>query len=117
MDDLVKYDDADWILRRTTDYQFVEHVARLESRVENLEQVDEKVRAELDELHKMIQENSVTSQKILDSQEVYTPTLNSINRLIDAGLVLRWIVLFTIGVLAAVGTVATAWDTLRSWIK
>lgn len=107
----------DWILRRTTDYQFVEHVTRLEGRVKALEQADEKLRVELDELHTMIRETEEMSRRILDSQDVYTPTLNSINRLIDAGLVLRWIVLFTIGALAAVGTVATAWETIRSWIK
>jgi len=107
----------DWILRRTTDYQFVEHVTRLEGRVKALEQADEKLRVELDELHTMIRETAEMSRRILDSQDVYTPTLNSINRLIDAGLVLRWIVLFTIGALAAVGTVATAWETIRSWIK
>jgi hypothetical protein len=110
-------ESPDWILRRTTDYQFVEHVARLESRVESLEVVDEKVRLELDELREMIKETTETTHKILSSQEVYAPTLNSINRLIDAGLVLRWIVLFTIGALAAVGTVATAWETFRSWLK
>ena len=107
----------DWILRRTTDYQFVEHVARLESRVEMLEQVDEKLRIEMDELRELIRETAATSKRILDSQDVYTPTLDSINRLIDAGLVLRWIVLFTIASLAAIGTAATAWDTIRSWIK
>lgn len=113
----MKEESSDWILRRTTDYQFVEHVARLEGRVETLEQVDEKLREELDELREMIRETTETSHRILNSQEVYTPTLDSINRLIDAGLVLRWIVLFTIGTLAAVGTLATAWDTIRSWIK
>ena len=110
-------ESPDWILRRTTDYQFVEHVARLESRVEMLEQVDEKLRTELDELREMIRETAETSRRILDSQDVYTPTLDSINRLIDAGLILRWIVLFSIGALAAIGTVATAWDAIRSWIK
>lgn len=113
----MKEESSDWILRHTTDYQFVAHVARLEERVETLEQVDEKLREELDELRAMIRETTETSHRILNSQEVYTPTLNSINRLIDAGLVLRWIVLFTIGTLAAVGTLATAWDTIRSWIK
>lgn len=108
---------SDWLLRRTTDYQFVEHVARLESRVEAVEQVDEKLRLELDELREMIRGNAETLRRILNSQDVYTPTLDSINRLIDAGLILRWIVLFTIGSLAAIGTVATAWDTIRSWIK
>lgn len=105
------------VLKRSADYQFVERLAHLEGRIESLDQLEVRISKELEDLRYLVLESTKQTQQIMENQEIYQPTLKSINRIIDAGLVLRWIVLFTIGTLAAVGTVATAWDAIRSWIK
>lgn len=105
------------VLKRPMDYQFIDRLAHLEGRIESLDQLEVRISKELEELRHLVLESTKQTQKIMENQEIYQPTLKSIDRIIDAGLVLRWIVLFTIGTLAAVGTVVTAWDTIRSWIK
>jgi len=105
------------LLKQSTDYQFVERLAHLEGRIESLDLLEVRISKELEDLRHLVLESTKQTQQIMENQEIYQPTLKSIDRIIDAGLVLRWIVLFTIGTLAAVGTVATAWDTIRSWIK
>lgn len=110
-------DSEDWILRRTTDYQFVEHVVRLETRIEQLETADQRLSVEMEELKTLVLKTMQSVDKTVEMQANYQPTLHSIDRVLGAGLVLRWIVLFVIGTLAAVGTVATAWDTVRGWIR
>jgi len=106
-------ESPDWILRRTIDYQFVNHIAHLETRVVELETVDQRMNDEMKELQGLVREMAGSIQKMADHQ----PTLQSIERILSAGMVLRWIVLFTVGTLAAVGTVATAWDTIRGWVR
>lgn len=110
-------DDATEFLKRSTDYQFVERLVHLEGRIESLDQFEKRIGEELEELRYIVLESTKKTQQIMENQEIYQPTLKSIDRIIDAGLILRWIVLFTIGTLAAVGTFATAWDTIRSWVK
>lgn len=107
----------DWILRRTTDYQFVEHVVRLETRINQLETAEHQLFVEMDELKTLVLKTMQSVDKTAEMQASYQSTLHSIDRVLGAGLVLRWVVLFMVGTLAAVGTVATAWDTVRGWLR
>lgn len=111
----MKEDSADWILRRTTDYQFVERIAHLEERQISTEEVDKCIQEELRE-HRAVLKN-ITDQLhlISQTQQEHLPTLESISKILTAGMVLRWVVLFIVGTLAAIGTAATTWDVLRKW--
>lgn len=108
-------ESADWMLRRTTDYQFVERIAHLEERQISTEEIDKRIQEELHEHRAVLKDITEQLHGISKIQQEHLPTLESINRILSAGLVLRWILLFTVGTLAAIGTAATAWDVLRKW--
>lgn len=109
-----KSDEDIHLLRREMDRLYQERLAHLESRLEGLEQrVDE----ELVETKAVMRTMTAQVQKIIDYQHRHEPAMDSFESVVKAGLVLRWIILFVVGTLAAIGTTATAWEAIQKWIK
>lgn len=112
----MKDDSADWILRRTTDYQFVDRIAHLEERQISTEAVDKNIQIELVEHREVLNNIKRQLEDISRVQQQHLPMLESISKVVSAGMVLRWIMVFTVGMLAAVGTAATTWDVVRKML-
>lgn len=104
---------------------YADRFQHLESRMDNLE---ERIRQELEDFEtrntaKLDEErgaiNSITRnvQRILDQQAANQPALANIQKIINTGIVLRWIIISVVGTLAAISTIATGWETFKGWLK
>lgn len=49
-------------------------------------------------------------------QNEQTPNIKTINRIIDSGLAMRWVVIGLVGLLATLATLATAYETLQRYL-
>ncbi|MCU0806424.1 MAG: hypothetical protein MUC53_00275 [Candidatus Contendobacter sp.] len=94
-------------LRREMDRTYADRLLHLEQNTEDLER---KVRTELASIH-------ITLQRLVDCQAEQGPVIKSLNHLVGAGLIMRWVVIAVIGTLAAIGTAATAMEAMRAWLK
>lgn len=94
-------------LRREMDRTYSERLLRLEQNTEELERL---VRKELTDIH-------VSLKQIIDCQNEHEPAMKSMEHVMGAGLIMRWIVIVIVGGLAAIGTTATAIEAVRSWLK
>lgn len=100
--------DADLrYLRREMDRTYADRLLRLETHTEELER---KVRKELEDMHG-------TLRQIVDYQSLHEPALKSLDNIMGAGMVMRWVVIVIIGSMAAIGTAATALEAVRAWLK
>lgn len=94
-------------LRREMDRVYADRLLRLE---QNTEELERKVRKELEEIHGSV-------QKLLDCQAIHEPILRSLDHIVGAGMVMRWIIIIVVGGMAAIGTAATAIEAMRKWLK
>lgn len=102
------------LLRRDLDRQYHERLAHLETRLEHIERrVDE----ELIEARQVMEYMTRQMQKLLDKQRDYEPAMAAMVKVIHSGMVMRWVVLFVVTTLAAIGTGATAWEAMQKVIK
>lgn len=109
------------MLRRDMDRIQSERLAHLETKLEELEDWVQRELKDMEELHKLEwnEQRQVLNlmtrnvQKILDRQQEQEPAMKSLEKVIQSGMVMRWIVLFVITTLAAIGTGATAWDAIK----
>lgn len=109
------------MLRREMDRAQSERLAHLETKLEELEEWVQRELKDMEELHKRewTEQRQVLNlmtrnvQKILDRQQEHEPAMKSLEKVIQSGMVMRWIVLFVITTLAAIGTGATAWDAIK----
>lgn len=113
------------LLRREMDRIQSERLAHLETKLDDLE---EWVRIELKDMETMHEKewneqrqvlNLMTRnvQRILDRQAQHEPAMNAMEKVIHSGMVMRWIILFVVTSMAAIGTGATAWDVIRGLFK
>lgn len=108
-------DSADWILRRTTDYQFVERIAHIEERQINNEEIEKRIQEELGQHRETLSDISHQLKDISAMQAAHEPTLQSIEIILKGGLVIKWIIMFTVGALGTLAAAATAWDVVQKW--
>ncbi len=109
------------MLRREMDRVQSERLAHLETKLEELEEWVQRELKDMEELHKrewneqrqVLNLMTRNVQKILDRQQEHEPAMKSLEKVIQSGMVMRWIVLFVITTLAAIGTGATAWDAIK----
>ena len=107
-------DEETALLRRELDRQHFERLAELEAQLDALEmQVRNDIAIMKMDMHSM----KLDIKAMLSCQSEHQPTMQSLERIVGAGMVLRWIVIFTVGALAAIGTTATAWETVSRWFK
>lgn len=92
-------------LRREMDRQLLDRLLHVESK---LEARDSETGVEMTEIRLQL-------QHIVDWQKSAEPALKSIQTVMSAGVAMRWIVLFVVGELAAVGTLATAVEAIKRW--
>ena len=76
----------------------------------NTEELEREVRKELEDMHGML-------RQIVDYQSLHEPALKSLDNIMGAGMVMRWVVIVIIGSMAAIGTAATALEAVRAWLK
>lgn len=113
------------LLRREMDKIQSDRIAHLEIKLEELE---DWVRIELKDMEVMHERewseqrqvlNLMTRnvQRILDRQVQHEPAMEALEKVIQSGMLMRWIVLFVVTALAAIGTGATAWDAIKGLLK
>lgn len=107
MKDLLDPESEVRFLRREMDRNFSDRLLHLEQSTEELAQ---KVRTELESIH-------ITLRQLVDCQEDHEPVMKYLDHLVGAGLIMRWMVIFVVGTLAAIGTAATAIEAIRGWLK
>lgn len=110
-------DSADWILRRTTDYQFVERIAHLEAQQINNEEIEKRIQEELKQHRETLADISQKLNVISAMQAAHEPMMHSLDHLVGAGMVFRWVVIFIVGAMAAIGTATTAWESVHKWFR
>lgn len=93
---------------------YLDRLAHLEDRLERLE---DDIRREQEEYRAAINLISNNVQKTLDYQRIREPVLDSIETIMRGGLVIKWILMATVGALGLIATAATAWDALHRWTK
>lgn len=98
------------MLRREVDRHQLERIARIEQQISALEH-------NLSGMHDAMQSLKVDLHTITARQLAHEPTMESLERIVSAGVVLRWAVIFVVGSLAAIGTAATAIEIMKSWLK
>lgn len=108
--------DVERFNRRTTDYVFVERLAQLEEKVRHLQESFEHLQSDIESTKQITHSSHEDIEEILETQKQIKPSIDCIQRLVSAGMVLRWVIIFVIGTLAAIGTTATALDVVRKWI-
>jgi len=102
------------LLRRELDRQYAARLAHVEAQLTALEkQVNEDLAAVMTALQSL----TLDLRTLVARQTDHEPTMQALERIVGAGMVLRWIVIFVVGALAAIGTTATAWDSLQKWLR
>lgn len=44
-------------------------------------------------------------------------SMDALDKIVGAGMVLRWTIIFVVSTLAAIATAATAWEALQKWLR
>lgn len=109
--------------RRELDHFFLARLDRLTERIEDLDtrvqaelqDLDQRISQRTDETRQVLHVMTANIQRIFDRQHAQEPALDTLRLVVSAGLAMKWIIVTVIGVLAAVGTAATAWDALSKW--
>lgn len=102
------------VLRRATDQDYRDRLKHLETRID---EIDQRINEELMENHRMMEFVTHQMQKIIDRQAQYEPAMEAMQKVVLGGMAMRWIVLFVITTLAAIGTGATAWEAIQKVLK
>ena len=105
------------ILRRNNDYQFVERLAQVEEKLRIYQESYSKIQKELDEVQDNIDTTLQKLNSLIEMQQNYKPLLDSFSKVVSAGIVFRWMIIFAIGTLAAIGTMSTAVEVIQKWIR
>lgn len=105
------------VLRRANDYQFIERLSHLEEKVNLSQESQYRLENELDTLRHNIESTILKLNNILEIQQSYKPVVDSFSKVISAGVVIRWMIIFIIGTLAAIGTASTALEVIQKWIR
>ena len=94
------------LLRREMDRDTRERLRALEQRQDAIE-------------HKMDQRLSEIAfelRHIADRQNEQGPTLAALSKVVNSGLALRWLMVSVVGLIAALATILTAYETLKKWM-
>ncbi|MCO5763750.1 MAG: hypothetical protein NHG36_19990 [Chromatiaceae bacterium] len=109
------------MMRREIDRIHTDRLVHLETKLETLEEwvrrelqtMEDVHEREWNEQRQVLNLMTRNVQKILDRQAEHEPAMEALEKVIQSGMVMRWIVLFVITTLAAIGTGATAWDAIK----
>jgi chromosome segregation ATPase len=102
------------LLRRERDHHFEFRLQRLEDRLEKLEdEVDKQLR----EMERSLSQLTTEIHELVKLQEQQGPALVAMNRLVQSGLVIRWLIAAGVGVIATAATLATAWEAMHRWFR
>lgn len=102
------------LLRRELDRQYTERLAHLE---EQLNIMESQFNDDLADMKTNLHRLTLDLHDLVMRQTDHEPIMQSLERIVGAGIVLRWTVIFIIGALAAIGTAATAWESLQRWLR
>lgn len=113
------------LLRRDMDRIQSERLAHLETKLDDLEDWVQRELKDMEILHEKewSEQRQVLNlmtrnvQRILDRQAQHEPAMKAMEKVIHSGMVMRWVILFVVTSLAAIGTAATAWDAIRGLLK
>lgn len=56
-------------------------------------------------------------KSIKKSQDAQRPALDSLQHVVSAGLVMRWIFIGSIGIMSTIAVGITAWDSIKNYFK
>ena len=112
-------------MRREMDRIYTGRLAHLETQLETLEEWVRKELKEMEETNELEwhEQRQVLNlmtrnvQRILDKQAMHEPAMEALEKVIHSGMVMRWVILFVVTTLAAIGTGATAWDAIKGFLK
>jgi hypothetical protein len=106
--------DEATLLRRELDRNHAERIAQLEKELDDLESrvIKEIAGMKLD-MHTI----KLDMKAMLSGISAHEPTMQSLEHIVGAGMVLRWIVIFIVGTLGAIGTAALAWESVNKWFR
>lgn len=102
------------LLRREMDRDLRERLMAVEARQDELER---RMVVEREEDREVLRGIAASLQRIVEQQGAQAPTLETIQNVVRAGLVVRWLIVTIVGCLAAIGTAATAWEVTQRWMK
>ncbi|HOW75604.1 MAG TPA: hypothetical protein PK959_06690 [Candidatus Competibacteraceae bacterium] len=102
------------LLRRELDRQYIQRLQRLEDR---LELVETQNGQQFNGLEQQINQVSQQLRDLSEQQSEQAPLLVALNRIVQSGLVLRWMLVGVMGLLAALATLATVWEGFQKWIR
>ena len=113
------------LARREMDRIQSERLQHLETKLDDLEEwvrkelkeIDETNEREWNEQRQVLNMMTRNVQRILDRQSQHEPAMDAMEKVIHSGMVMRWIILFVVTALAAIGTGATAWDAIKGLLK
>lgn len=113
------------LARREMDRIQSERLQHLETKLDDLEEwvrkelkeIDETNEREWNEQRQVLNLMTRNVQRILDRQSQHEPAMDAMEKVIHSGMVMRWIILFVVTALAAIGTGATAWDAIKGLLK
>jgi hypothetical protein len=111
------------LLRRELDRQFGIRLQRTEEQIDKL---DEQVAAAILDFERrmMVEFNSNrihvgdlshNVQQMMDRQNRSAPALDKVVKMVQSWMVMRWLIMGIVGIVAALATVATAWEVIRKW--
>lgn len=111
------------LLRRELDRQYAQRLLRVEERLETIEttltrqlhDLDRRMGTEWQELRRAIDRLTDSMQDVAKKQAAQAPAMETLNVVVQSGVVLRWMILAVVGALGALATVATAWEGIRKW--
>lgn len=111
------------LLRRELDRQYAQRLQRVEDRLETIEttmtrqlhDLDRRMVTEWQELRRSIDRLADSMKDLSDKQNAQAPAMETLNVMVQSGMVLRWMILVVVGALGALATVATAWEGVRKW--
>lgn len=113
------------LLRRELDRQFGVRLQRAEERIDRLEEqiaaaildFERRMMAELNSNRVHIGDLSHNVQQMVDRQNQQAPAMAVVVQMVQSGMVVRWLIMGLVGILAALATVATAWEAIHKWFK
>lgn len=111
------------LLRRELDRQYAQRLQRVEDRLETIEttmtrqlhDLDRRMGTEWQELRRSIDRLADSMKDLSEKQKAQAPAMETLNVMVQSGMVLRWMILAVVGLLGALATVATAWEGVRKW--
>lgn len=91
------------LLRREIDHQRLERVEKLERRI--------------DEMAEMISTMARQMDSLVDRQTQYAPTMDTLQTVMQGGVLFKWMIAVVVGTLMVISTGATAWDTIQKALR